>query len=130
MTDFSDYTDADILESVELATRMAAMLLADHNNPLTVSAETATADAYQLIADAHAGLKLVRERRSKPTNVVLWAAEQRVAGAITDDEFTEVMSRETLRHQGIAEPTDEQIAWRVAELNTANSFVSSVDRGE
>lgn len=58
---------------------------------------------------------------------VLAAAELHMRGELSAEDFTEIMAAQTLAAQGIEDPTPEQIAERVAELNTSAAFVSAID---
>lgn len=119
MTDFLDeFSDDDIIDTSHFAAVTALALQTDNDSQTSY-----------LLRGIAEGLAVLQERRKSPTNVVLWAAQQRFDGVINDDEFTDVMARETLRHQGISEPSADQIAERVSELNTANSFIGAI-RGE
>ena len=119
MTDYlAEYTDNDLIDTSHFAAVTALALQEDCDSQTS----------YYLRGIAE-GLAVLQERRKSPTSVVMWAAQQCIDGVITDEEFADVMARETLRHQGIAEPTAGQIAERISELNTANSFIGAI-RGE
>lgn len=53
-------------------------------------------------------------------------AEKFSAGEISFDEFTRGMAWLTLRVQGVEFPTVEQVDQRVAEMNTAASFIGHI----
>lgn len=126
MIDPDQYSDADILESIEAAALYACTLLADHNNPLTVSQPAATRDAYELVADIGAGLALLRQRRSEPTHVALELARQLPGGEIDWDQVNDAYARRTLALQGIDHPTAAQIGERVADLQMAGAWIGAV----
>jgi hypothetical protein len=118
MTDFlAEFSDDDLIDTSLYAAQTA---LAMHDD------DSQTGYLLRGIAE---GLAVLQHRRNLPTNVVLWAAQERFAGVITQAEFVDIVARETLRFEGVAEPTIDQIAYRVAELKTAGSFIESI-RGQ
>lgn len=46
-------------------------------------------------------------------------------GLLTFEQWSEIMAVLSLRAQGVTEPTDEAIKWRIAEMDTATSFLSA-----
>lgn len=62
--------------------------------------------------------------------LVLEGARKYEAGEITFEEFSQGVAYLTLVEQGVERPTVEQVVQRIAELNTASSFIGSIPAPE
>jgi hypothetical protein len=133
-----EYSDEDILDTMVFAAEDTRTSIGEYlrlvQNPLAPEALSQAPEKLRAIGNTlgciSEGLRVLCDRRNAPSGIVLQAAAQRIAGTMSDSEWTAIMARETLRHQGVENPTDGQIADRISELNTAASFVGGIPVGE